>query len=98
MEFIFRTYWKSALRKGTCALQFNPVLCGTAFKYKGIQKLLDAVVDYLPSPLDIPAITGINPETNQEETREASDDVPFSALAFKIMTDPYMGQFRIIQG
>ncbi len=89
---------KSALRKGTCALQFNPVLCGTAFKYKGIQKLLDAVVDYLPSPLDIP---GINPETNQEETREASDDVPFSALAFKIMTDPYMGQlayFRVYSG
>ena len=92
---------KSALRKGTCALQFNPVLCGTAFKYKGIQKLLDAVVEYLPSPLDIPAITGINPETNQEETREASDDVPFSALAFKIMTDPYMGQlayFRVYSG
>ena len=92
---------KSALRKGTCALQFNPVLCGTAFKYKGIQKLLDAVFDYLPSPLDIPAITGINPETNQEETREASDDVPFSALAFKIMTDPYMGQlayFRVYSG
>ncbi len=92
---------KSALRKGTCALQFNPVLCGTAFKYKGIQKLLDAVVDYLPSPLDIPAITGINPETNQEVTREASDDVPFSALAFKIMTDPYMGQlayFRVYSG
>ena len=92
---------KSALRKGTVSLQFNPVLCGTAFKYKGIQKLLDAVVDYLPSPLDIPAITGINPETNQEETREASDDVPFSALAFKIMTDPYMGQlayFRVYSG
>ena len=92
---------KSALRKGTVSLQFNPVLCGTAFKYKGIQKLLDAVVEYLPSPLDIPAITGINPETNQEETREASDDVPFSALAFKIMTDPYMGQlayFRVYSG
>ena len=92
---------KSALRKGTVSLQFNPVLCGTAFKYKGIQKLLDAVVDYLPSPLDIPAITGINPETNQEETREASDDVPFAALAFKIMTDPYMGQlayFRVYSG
>lgn len=92
---------KSALRKGTCALQFNPVLCGTAFKYKGIQKLLDAVVDYLPSPLDIPAIAGVNPETGAEETREASDDVPFSALAFKIMTDPYMGQlayFRVYSG
>ena len=92
---------KSALRKGTIALQFNPVLCGTAFKYKGIQKLLDAVVDYLPSPLDIPAIAGINPETGAEETREASDDAPFAALAFKIMTDPYMGQlayFRVYSG
>ncbi len=92
---------KSALRKGTIALQFNPVLCGTAFKYKGIQKLLDAVVDYLPSPLDIPAITGVNPETGAEETREASDDAPFAALAFKIMTDPYMGQlayFRVYSG
>ena len=91
----------SALRKGTCALQFNPVLCGTAFKYKGIQKLLDAVVAYLPSPLDIPAITGINPESNAEETRPASDDEPFAALAFKIMTDPYMGQlayFRVYSG
>ena len=92
---------KAALRKGTCALQFNPVLCGTAFKYKGIQKLLDAVVDYLPSPLDIPAIAGVNPETGAEETREASDDAPFAALAFKIMTDPYMGQlayFRVYSG
>ena len=92
---------KSALRKGTCALQFNPVLCGTAFKYKGIQKLLDAVVEYLPSPLDIPAIAGVNPETGAEETREASDDAPFAALAFKIMTDPYMGQlayFRVYSG
>ena len=92
---------KAALRKGTCALQFNPVLCGTAFKYKGIQKLLDAVVEYLPSPLDIPAISGINPETNEEEVRKASDDEPFAALAFKIMTDPYMGQlayFRVYSG
>ena len=92
---------KAALRKGTCALQFNPVLCGTAFKYKGVQKLLDAVVDYLPSPLDIPAISGINPETNEEEVRNASDDEPFAALAFKIMTDPYMGQlayFRVYSG
>ena len=92
---------KSALRKGTIALQFNPVLCGTAFKYKGIQKLLDAVVDYLPSPLDIPAITGVNPDTGAEEVREASDDEPFAALAFKIMTDPYMGQlayFRVYSG
>ena len=92
---------KAAIRQGTIALQFNPVLCGTAFKYKGIQKLLDAVVDYLPSPLDIPAITGVNPDTGAEEVREASDDEPFAALAFKIMTDPYMGQlayFRVYSG
>ena len=92
---------KAAIRQGTIALQFNPVLCGTALKYKGIQKLLDAVVDYLPSPLDIPAITGVNPDTGAEEVREASDDEPFAALAFKIMTDPYMGQlayFRVYSG
>ena len=92
---------RKALRIGTIGLQFNPVLCGTAFKYKGIQKLLDAVVAYLPSPLDIPSIVGINPDTNEEETREASDDIPFAALAFKIMTDPYMGQlayFRVYSG
>ncbi len=92
---------KQAIRKGTIALQFNPVLCGTAFKYKGVQKLLDAVVDYLPSPLDIPASTGVNPERGAEETREANDDKPFAALAFKIMTDPYMGQlayFRVYSG
>ena len=92
---------KAAIRQGTIALQFNPVLCGTAFKYKGIQKLLDAVVEYLPSPLDIPAITGVNPDTGAEEVREASDDEPFAALAFKIMTDPYMGQlayFRVYSG
>ncbi len=92
---------KVALRKGTCALQFNPVLCGTAFKYKGIQKLLDAVVDYLPSPLDIPAINGVNPATGAEETRPADIATSFAALAFKIMTDPYMGQlayFRVYSG
>lgn len=92
---------KNAIRKGTCALQFNPVLCGTAFKYKGVQKLLDAVVDYLPSPLDIPAIKGVNPDNGEEMERKASDDEPFAALAFKIMTDPYMGQlayFRVYSG
>lgn len=92
---------RTALRKGTCGLLFNPVLCGTAFKYKGIQKLLDAVVAYLPSPLDIPAISGVNPDTGAEEVRNASDDEPFAALAFKIMTDPYMGQlayFRVYSG
>lgn len=90
-----------AIRKGTCAMMFNPVLCGTAFKYKGVQKLLDAVIAYLPSPLDIPPVVGIDPKTGAEVTRKASDDEPFSALAFKIMTDPYMGQlayFRVYSG
>lgn len=92
---------KSAIRKGTINLMFNPVLCGTAFKNKGVQTLLDAVVDFLPSPVEVPAIKGINPNTNMEEVRESKDDEPFSALAFKIMTDPYMGQltyFRVYSG
>lgn len=92
---------KSGLRKGTINLLFNPVLCGTAFKNKGVQPLLDAVVDYLPSPLDIPPIKGVNPITGEEEVRESSDDAPFAALAFKILTDPYMGQltyFRVYSG
>lgn len=92
---------KSALRKGTMNLMFNPVLCGTAFKNKGVQTLLDAVVDFMPAPTDVPAIKGINPNTNNEEVREAKDEDPFAALAFKIMTDPYMGQltyFRVYSG
>lgn len=90
-----------SIRKGTCAMLFNPVVCGTAFKYKGVQKLLDAVVSYLPSPLDIPPIKGIDPKTGNEIERKALDDEPFAALAFKIMTDPYMGQlayFRVYSG
>jgi len=92
---------KAGLRKGTIDLLFNPVLCGTAFKSKGVQPLLDAVVDYMPSPLDVPPIKGFNPLTGKEEVRESSDDEPFSALAFKILTDPYMGQltyFRVYSG
>lgn len=92
---------KSGLRKGTINLLFNPVLCGAAFKNKGVQPLLDAIVDYLPSPLDIPPIKGVNPITGEEEVRESSDDAPFAALAFKILTDPYMGQltyFRVYSG
>lgn len=92
---------KAALRKGTINIDFIPVLCGTAFKNKGVQPLLDAVVEYMPSPLDVPAIKGINPDTNEEEERPSDDKVPFSALAFKIMTDPYMGQltyFRAYSG
>ncbi len=91
---------KRCIRKGTISLMFNPVICGTAFKHKGVQKLLDAVVDYMPSPLDIKPIKGIDMKGNEVE-RPASDDAPFSALAFKIMTDSYMGQltyFRVYSG
>lgn len=100
-EEISKAELKAAIRKGTIELIFNPMLCGTAFKYKGVQKLLDAVVDYLPSPLDIPAIKGVDMKSGAEIERKASDDEPFSALAFKIMTDPYMGQlayFRVYSG
>lgn len=92
---------KAAIRKATINVQFYPVLCGSAFKNKGVQKMLDAVLDYLPSPVDIPAIKGTLPDTEEETTREASDDAPFSALAFKIMTDPYVGKltfFRVYSG
>ena len=88
---------KAALRKGTTALHFTPVLCGAAFKNKGFQQLLDAVVDYLPSPLDVPAIRGSVPATGAEQERPADDNAPFSALVFKIMTDPYVGQLAFIR-
>ena len=91
---------KKALRKGTCECQAIPVCCGTAYKNKGIQKLLDAVIEYMPSPLDIPAIKGTDLEGN-EIVRESSDDEPFSALVFKIMTDPFVGKlayFRVYSG
>ena len=92
---------RAAIRKATCAVKMVPVVCGTSYKNKGVQKLLDAVVDYMPSPLDIPAISGTNPKTDEEEIREASDSAPFAALAFKIMTDPYVGRlsfFRVYSG
>jgi len=82
---------KRLIRKGTLAFDFVPVLCGSAFKNKGVQPLLDAVIDYLPSPLDIPPVKGVKPGTDEEDIRETSDDAPFSALAFKIMTDPFVG-------
>ena len=88
---------KQALRRGTIELKFFPMLCGSAFKNKGVQPLLDAIVDYLPSPLDIPPVKGINPKTGEEEERPASYDAPFSALAFKILTDPYVGQLTFIR-
>ncbi len=92
---------KAALRKATLENRLVPVICGTSFKNKGVQKLLDAVVDYMPSPLDVPPIKGIDPRTEKETERHASDDEPFSALAFKIMTDPYVGKlcfFRVYSG
>ena len=92
---------KAALRKATIANKIVPVVCGTSYKNKGVQKLLDAVIDYMPSPLDIPAIKGINPDTEEEDERHASDDEPFAALAFKIMTDPFVGKlcfFRVYSG
>ncbi len=82
---------KKLIRKGTLGQAFVPVLCGSAFKNKGVQPLLDAVVDYMPSPLDVPAIKGVNPDTDAEDTRPADDSAPFSALAFKIMNDPFVG-------
>ncbi|MFZ3172942.1 MAG: elongation factor G [Carboxydocellales bacterium] len=91
----------SGLRKAVIAVKLTPVLCGSAFKNKGVQPLLDAVIDYLPSPVDVPAIKGIHPETGEEEGRDADDKAPFSALAFKIMADPYVGKlafFRVYSG
>jgi len=92
---------KTALRKATIDNTIVPVVCGTSYKNKGVQKLLDAIIDFMPSPLDIPAIKGINPDTEEEEERPASDSEPFSALAFKIMTDPFVGKlcfFRVYSG
>lgn len=100
-EEITEAELKAAIRKATINVEFFPVLCGSAFKNKGVQLMLDAVIDYLPSPLDIPAIKGINPDTGEEETRPASDEAPFAALAFKIMTDPFVGRltfFRVYSG
>ena len=92
---------KKCIRKGTIANTMVPVVCGTSYRNKGVQKLLDAIVDYMPSPLDIPHIKGINPETGEEEERPSSDDEPFAALAFKIATDPFVGKlcyFRVYSG
>ncbi|MCQ2354273.1 MAG: elongation factor G [Clostridia bacterium] len=100
-EEISKEEIKTALRKATLANHLVPVVCGTSFKNKGVQKLLDAIIDYMPSPLDIPAIVGTDPKTGEEVTREANDDAPFSALAFKIMADPYVGKlcfFRVYSG
>ena len=92
---------KAALRKETIANTIVPVVCGTSYKNKGVQKLLDAIVDYMPAPTDVPDIKGVNPDTEEEESRPSSDDAPFAALAFKIATDPFVGKlcfFRVYSG
>ena len=92
---------KAVIRKGTVSCKLCPVTCGTSYRNKGVQPLLDAIVDYMPAPTDIPPIAGVNPETGEEDHRPASDEAPFSALAFKIMTDPYVGKlafFRVYSG
>ena len=92
---------RAAIRKATVAVKMVPVTCGTSYKNKGVQKLLDAIVDYMPSPLDVPPVEGKHPKTEETETRPADDEAPFSALAFKIMTDPYVGRlsfFRVYSG
>ena len=88
---------RKAIRQATCAVEMVPVTCGTSYRNRGIQRLLDAIVDYMPSPLDVPAITGINPKTEEEEERPSDDNAPFSALAFKIMTDPYVGRLSFVR-
>ena len=92
---------KTAIRNATLTVEFFPVLCGTAFKNKGVQLLLDAVIDYLPAPTDVPSIKGINPKTDEETERASTDEAPFSSLAFKVMTDPFVGRltfFRVYSG
>ncbi|OIJ17134.1 translation elongation factor G [Anaerobacillus alkalilacustris] len=100
-EEITKEELKAAIRQATTNVEFYPVLCGSAFKNKGVQLLLDAVLDYLPAPTDVPAIKGTLPDSDEEVSRESSDDAPFSALAFKVMTDPYVGKltfFRVYSG
>ncbi len=92
---------RAAIRRATVAVQLIPVVCGTSYKNKGVQKLLDAIIDYMPSPLDIPPVEGIDPKTGEPDVRESDDNAPFSALAFKIMSDPYVGKlafFRVYSG
>ena len=88
---------KAAIRKGTIACQIHPVFVGSSYKNKGVQELLDAVVDYMPSPIDVPAIKGTNPDTGEEDERPSDVKAPFSALAFKIMTDPFVGKLTYLR-
>jgi elongation factor G len=88
---------KKCIRKGTCSLAFTPVMCGSAFKNKGVQPLLDAVVDFLPSPTDVPPVKGVKPQTEEEDSREADDNAPMAALAFKVMADPFVGTLTFVR-
>jgi len=100
-EEITEVQLKDCIRKSVLSISVIPVLCGTAFKNKGVQTLLDAVIDYMPAPTDVPAITGVHPDTDEEDSRQSSDDEPFSALAFKVMNDPFVGNltfFRVYSG
>ena len=100
-EEITKEELKLAIRKGTVNVEFFPVVCGTAFKNKGVQLMLDAVIDYLPAPTDVPPMMGTLPDSEEEVLREPKDTAPFSALAFKVMTDPYVGKltfFRVYSG
>ncbi|MDM5230957.1 elongation factor G [Lysinibacillus pakistanensis] len=100
-EEISKEELKAAIRQATINVEFYPVICGTAFKHKGVRKMLDAVIDYLPAPTDVPAINGTLPDSDEEVVRHSSDEEPFSALAFKVMTDPFVGKltfFRVYSG
>jgi elongation factor G len=88
---------KRCIRTGTCQLSFVPVLCGSAFKNKGVQLLLDGVVDFLPSPVDVPPVKGLRPDSDEPIVRESSDQAPLSALAFKVMTDPFVGSLTFVR-
>ena len=88
---------RKTIRQATIDNKMVPVTCGTSYKNKGVQKLLDAIVDYMPSPVDIPAIDGVNPDTGEEDVRHADDNAPFSGLAFKIATDPFVGRLSFVR-
>src|SRR5699024_6506071 len=96
-EEITKEELKAAIRKATLSVEFYPVVCGTAFKNKGVQLMLDAVVDYLPAPTDVESIKGTSVDGDEEIVRHSSDDEPFAALAFKVMTDPYVGKLTFFR-
>ena len=88
---------KMAIRKATLAMKMNPVLCGSSYKNRGVQHLLDAIIDYLPSPIDVDHVKGINPDTDEEEVRKTDDEEPFAGLAFKMVADPFVGKIGFLR-